>query len=258
MRFEYGRTTGYGSFTDRRRRRLGHRRLRAGLDRARRLRPNTRYHFRAVATNATGHHAQPRPLVPDAARADRHQHRARPQPGRVGRQDLTVVGRISGTAVGGTRVALERQGFPFQSGFTEVATQDREAARARSASTSARCSRPRTSASSRAPRRPIASSIRTASSAVKVGLRAASWAAAGRASRARSGRACRTAACRCKKRSPRGRWASSSARRRRRSTRTARATVHRQAHPQAGPVPRRGARARTAARTSPAARSRCA
>ena len=44
-------------------------------------------------------------------------------------QDLTVIGRVRGTAVGGTGVALERQSFPFQSGFSRGREEDREARR---------------------------------------------------------------------------------------------------------------------------------
>ena len=94
---------------------------RRSRSRSRGLRPNTRYHFRAVATNAAGTHAQPRPLVRHHARADRHQRRARARARSSGAADLTLIGRIRGTGVGGTRVVLQRQGFPFQSGFAEVA-----------------------------------------------------------------------------------------------------------------------------------------
>ena len=54
MRFEYGRTTSYGAFSDRVDVGAGDQ-LRAGVgQRSTRLRPNTRYHYRAVATNETG------------------------------------------------------------------------------------------------------------------------------------------------------------------------------------------------------------
>ena len=95
MRFEYGRTTSYGAFSDRVDVGTGTRSVPVSiaLDG---LRPNTRYHFRAVATNETG----------SARSLDRTFRTPREPtgisialtPSRViwGR-DLTVVGRINGT-----------------------------------------------------------------------------------------------------------------------------------------------------------------
>ena len=53
MRFEYGRTTSYGAFSDRVDVGTGTTSVPVALE-LDRLRPNTRYHFRAVATNDTG------------------------------------------------------------------------------------------------------------------------------------------------------------------------------------------------------------
>ena len=204
VRFEYGRTTGYGSFSDR---------VSAGagdggvpisipLDR---LKPNTRYHFRAVATNETG----------TTRSLDRSFRTTREPTGVsitlapsrvVWSGGLSVIGRVAGTAVGGTRVALERQGFPFSSGFSEVGT------RTATSKGSFRFDIPSLFETTHyrvvtRTRNPISSGIRTASSALKVGARARSR---GR-KRARiegaiwpqvpSGRVS------LQKRSPRGRWA---------------------------------------------------
>jgi hypothetical protein len=119
VRFEYGRSTGYGSHTatidagktD------GYKPFSMAIDR---LRPNTRYHFRAVATNAAGTtRSLDRSFVTTREPTGISVALA---PSRVTwGEDLTVIGQIRGTAVGGTGVALERQNFPFRSGFTEVA-----------------------------------------------------------------------------------------------------------------------------------------
>jgi hypothetical protein len=119
VRFEYGRSTGYGSHTatidagktD------GYKPFSMAIDR---LRPNTRYHFRAVATNAAGTtRSLDRSFVTTREPTGISVALA---PSKVTwGQDLTVIGRIRGTAVGGTGVALERQSFPFQGGFSEIA-----------------------------------------------------------------------------------------------------------------------------------------
>jgi hypothetical protein len=119
VHFEYGRSTGYGSHTasidagksD------GYAPFSTAIDR---LRPNTRYHFRAVATNAAGTtRSLDRSFVTTREPTGISLALA---PSKVTwGEDLTVIGRIRGTAVGGTGVALERQNFPFRSGFTEVA-----------------------------------------------------------------------------------------------------------------------------------------
>jgi len=205
VRFEYGRTTGYGSFTDRVSVGAGDRGVPVSivLDG---LRPNTRYHFCAVATNATG----------SARSLDRSFRTAREPtgvsiavtPARVlwGRR-LSVIGRIAGTAVGGARVALERQDFPFTESFRQVG-----ASKTATPNGSFRFELPGLFVTShfRVVTRTkvvVASAIRTASSAVKVGARTRSrgrkrtriegsiWprVPAGRVS--------------LQKRSPRGRWA---------------------------------------------------
>jgi hypothetical protein len=119
VRFEYGRSTGYGSHTapidagstD------GYKPFSTAIDG---LRPHTRYHFRAVATNAAGTTRSLDRSFVTAREPSGISLALAPNKVTWG-QDLTVIGRIRGVAVGGTGVALERQSFPFQSGFSEVA-----------------------------------------------------------------------------------------------------------------------------------------
>ena len=169
LRFEYGRTTNYGSFTPR---------IPAGagdgsvpmsqlLDG---LRPNTRYHFRAVATNDTG-----------STRSVNRSFRTTREPTGISIAltpsrvtwggGLSIIGRVNGTGVSGMRLALERQAFPFQTGFSEVATRSvsgkgtfRFDVRSLFETTQYRVVT-RT-------RRPVFSATRTASSALRVGARA--------------------------------------------------------------------------------------
>jgi hypothetical protein len=121
VRFQYGRTTRYGSYTNS---------VDAGsgdgyvpvsipLDG---LKPYATYHFRAVATNATGH-----------TRSVDHSFRTRREPTGISLAllpsrvkwggDLSVIGQVRGTGIGSTRVVLQRQAFPFQSGFEDVASK---------------------------------------------------------------------------------------------------------------------------------------
>ena len=145
VRFEYGRSTGYGSHTatidagttD------GYKPFSMAIDR---LRPNTRYHFRAVATNAAGTtRSLDRSFVTTREPTGISVALA---PSRVTwGQDLTVIGRIRGIAVGGTGVALRAPELPVPERLLRGREEDREAATARSSSTSTRCSRPRATAS---------------------------------------------------------------------------------------------------------------
>ena len=205
VRFEYGRTTSYGATSERVSAGAGDRGVPISIPLGG-LRPYTRYHYRAVATNSAG----------TTRSLDRSFVTAREPtgislaitPSRVlwgGR--VTVIGRVAGTRVGGVRLALERQDFPFTAGFAQVGDT-------------------RTAASNGSFRfelasvfltthlrvvtrttRVVSSPARTASSAVKVGARSRS---AGR-TRARivgtiwprvpNGRVS------LQKRSPRGHWA---------------------------------------------------
>lgn len=170
VRFEYGRTSGYGSASARVSAGAGDRGVPISIPLGS-LRPYTRYHFRAVATNSAG----------TTRSLDRSFVTQREPTGIsialtpsrvVWSGSVSVIGRLAGTAVGGTRVALERQDWPFSAGFSQigdtrtagsdgsfrfdvaaifVTTQMRVVTRSG---------------------RTISSAIRTASSAVKVGARA--------------------------------------------------------------------------------------
>ena len=204
VRFEYGRTTNYGSFTDRVDVGAGTRSVPVSIG-LEGLQPNTRYHFRAVATNETG-----------STRSLDRSFRTLREPTGVSLAlnpsrvvwggALTVVGRINGTAVGGIQVVLERQAFPFQSAFTEVATNTASGRGTFSFNVGALFETTHFRAVTLS-RNPVASGVITASSAVKVGVRA----------RSRGRRRARiegaiwprvpTGRVSLQKRSPRGRWA---------------------------------------------------
>jgi hypothetical protein len=204
VRFEYGRSTSYGSFTDRVDVGTGTSAVPVSIP-LEGLRPNTRYHFRAVATNDTG-----------TTRSLNRSFRTTREPTGISLAlnpsrvvwggNLTVVGRINGTGVGGIRVALERQAFPFQSGFSEVAAKTASSKGTFSFNVASLFETTRFRVVTRT-RTPVSSGIRTASSAVRVGIRS------NRIGRRRariqgaiwpnvpSGRVS------LQKRSPRGRWA---------------------------------------------------
>jgi hypothetical protein len=204
VRFEYGRSTSYGSFTDRVDVGSGTSGVPVSIP-LERLRPNTRYSFRAVATNETG-----------STRSLNRSFRTTREPTGISlslnpsrvvwSQNLTVVGRINGTAVGGIRVALERQAFPFQSGFSEVASKTASSKGTFSFNIASLFETTHYRVVTRT-RTPVSSSIRTASSAVRVGIRSNRI---GRR-RARIQGAIwpkvPTGRVSLQKRSPRGRWA---------------------------------------------------
>jgi hypothetical protein len=205
VRFEYGRTTSYGSFSARVSAGAGDRGVPISVT-VDGLRPYTRYHYRAVATNAAG----------TARSVDRSFVTQREPtgisialaPARViWGGSLTVIGRVAGTSVGGTRLALERQDFPFSAAFGQVGDT-----RTANSDGSFRFELPSVFVTTHLwvvtrSGRALSSGILTASSAVKVGatsrttsrrrarIRGAIWplVTAGRVS--------------LQKRSPRGRWA---------------------------------------------------
>ena len=83
------------------------------------LRPYTRYHFRAVATNSAGttrslDRSFVTPREPTAISIALTPSRV------IWSGSLSVIGRVAGTAVGGTRVALERRDWPFSAGFSQI------------------------------------------------------------------------------------------------------------------------------------------
>ena len=220
------------------------------------LRPNTRYHFRAVATNAAGTtRSLDRSFVTTREPTGISVALA---PSKVTwGQDLTVIGRIRGIAVGGTGVALERQSFPFQSGFSEVArkTAKSDGTFQFNVSSLFQTTHYRVVTLTKTP---VASRVYTASSAVKVHatgsslgrrrarIKGAIW------PRVPNGRV------QLKKRSPRGAGWRSSGRRQRPSAPTARATPSPSSAPASGACTASPCCRPTAARTWPGARSRCA
>jgi hypothetical protein len=120
-RFEYGTSTSYGASTAD---------AGAGSGQSAKsvsasitgLTPNTRYHYRVVATNDAGiARGRDRSFVtlrnPQGVTAS-----ASPNPAPWS-GSTTVTGRVSGQGVGGTTVALERQDFPFGGPFYLVATK---------------------------------------------------------------------------------------------------------------------------------------
>jgi hypothetical protein len=118
VRFEFGRTTGYGSFSDRAGAGAGDRGVPISIAIGS-LQPHTRYHYRTVATNSAGSARSldrsfltPRELTGVSIALT---------PSRViWSGSLSVIGRVAGTAVGGTRLALERQDWPFSASFSQV------------------------------------------------------------------------------------------------------------------------------------------
>lgn len=171
VRFEYGRSTRYGSFSNRADVGSGDAYAPVSIP-VDGLKPNTTYHFRAVATNATG-----------SRRSLDRRFRTRREPTGISVSllpskvvwggDLTVIGRVRGTGVGGLHVVLQRQDFPFQSGFQDVGTQTATRTGSFQFNVSSLLStthyRVLTQTSP-----PVSSAIYTASSAVKVGARARS------------------------------------------------------------------------------------
>ena len=170
VRFEYGRTTSYGATTGRFNAGAGDRGVAVSIATGA-LRPYTRYHYRTVATNSAG----------TTRSLDRSFVTTREPtgisialtPSRViWSGSLSVIGRVAGTAVGGTRLALEKQDWPFSSGFSQVGDT-----RSAGSSGSFRFDLPSIFVTSQfrvvtRSGRALSSAIRTASSAVKVGGRA--------------------------------------------------------------------------------------
>jgi hypothetical protein len=117
--FRYGRTTGYGTHTDP----LtvsGTDPITVQADLAG-LRPYTRYHWQLFARNAAGRTGGPdRTFRTDrlATALTAFSSRKTVPYGR----GVMIGGRVSGAGVRGMTLALERQRFPFDRGFTEVAT----------------------------------------------------------------------------------------------------------------------------------------
>jgi hypothetical protein len=120
-RFEYGSTTGYGRQTAETSAGSGQSATSVSATIGG-LQPNTRYHFRVVATNAAGV-ARGRDRTFTTLRNPRAiTVSTSPNPA-VWSGSTTLSGRITGQGVGGTTVALERQDFPFTGPFYLVGTK---------------------------------------------------------------------------------------------------------------------------------------
>jgi len=117
-RFELGTSTRYGSVTPAQGVGSGDRGVALSAV-VGGLRPNTRYHYRVVATNVAGtargrDRSFTTPRQPTGASIALSPRKV------VWGRGLTVTGRLTGAAVGGAAVALERQGFPFTAPFAQV------------------------------------------------------------------------------------------------------------------------------------------
>jgi hypothetical protein len=205
VRFEYGTSTRYGASTDSVSAGSGDRGVPISISLGG-LAPNTLYHFRAVATNPTG-----------SARSSDRSFRTPREPTGISLAltpsrvvwagTVTVLGRVAGTAVGGTPLALERQDFPFRAGFSQVGTT-----RPANGDGSFRFELPSVLVTTQVrvvtrTKVVVSSPVRTASSALKVGAR--SRARGRRRARIQGSIWPRVPAGRVslQKRSPRGHWA---------------------------------------------------
>ena len=165
VHFEYGTTTGYGTNTAEQGIGAGTSRIRvsAGISG---LKPNTRYHFRAVATNAAGvtrggDRAFTTSRTPTSVALTPSTTRP------IWGSGMTITGKVSGQ--GSIPVALERQDFPFGSGFYQAATATANSSGSFSFTVPPLFSTTRLRVTTRTAL-PISSSVVTASVAVKVGL----------------------------------------------------------------------------------------
>ena len=166
VRFEYGTSTSYGTSTAEQSIGAGGSRVTASAP-VGGLKANTRYHYRAVATNAAG----------VARGSDRTFTTSRtptavaltPSTTRpVWGSGLTITGKVSGQ--GSIPVALERQDFPFSGAYYQAATATANGSGNFSLTVPPLYSTSRLRVVTRTAI-PIASPVVTASVAVKVGLR---------------------------------------------------------------------------------------
>jgi hypothetical protein len=166
MHFEYGTSTSYGA-------RTAEQGVGSGSSSVLEtaaiggLKPNTRYHFRAVATNAAGiarggDHSFVTSRTPTGVTLTASTTRP------VWGSGLTLTGKVSGQ--GSIPVALEVQDFPFDHGFRELARTNANGSGSFSFSVPALFSTTRLRATTRTAI-PVSSAVITASVAVKVGLR---------------------------------------------------------------------------------------
>jgi hypothetical protein len=166
VRFDYGTSTAYGATT-------ADQAIGAGTSRVTvsaaigGLKTNTTYHYRAVATNAAG----------VTRGGDRSFTTSRTPTGvaltpsttrPVWGSGLTVSGKVSGQ--GSITVALERQDFPFATGFYQAATTAASSSGSFSFTVPPLFSTTRLRVTTRTPI-PVTSAVATASVAVKVGIK---------------------------------------------------------------------------------------
>lgn len=118
VRFEYGTSTSYGASTPEQAIGAGTSTVSVSAVLAE-LRPNTRYHYRAVATSAAGiARGGNRSLTTGRAPTGVAITPSTVRP--VWGSGLTVRGTVSGA--GSIPVALEKQDFPYTGGFAQIAT----------------------------------------------------------------------------------------------------------------------------------------
>ena len=166
VRFEYGTSTSYGANTPDQDLGAGGSRV-AATAAVGALSPNTRYHYRAVATNAAGvTRGGDRTFTTSRTPTSVALTPSTTRP--IWGSGLTIGGKVSGQ--GSVLVALERQVFPFSGGFYQAATATADSSGNFTLTVPALYSTTRVRVVTRTPI-PVASPVVTASVAVKVGLR---------------------------------------------------------------------------------------
>jgi hypothetical protein len=165
VRFEYGTSTSYGTATAEQA--IGAGTARVAVSAAvGGLKPNTTYHFRAVATNAAGiTRGGDRSFKTSATPTSVALTPSTTRP--IWGSGMTIAGKVSGQ--GSVTVALERQDFPFGNGFYQAATATANRSGNFSFTVPPLFSTTRLRVTTRTAL-PVSSSVVTASVAVKVGL----------------------------------------------------------------------------------------
>ena len=165
VHFEYGTSTSYGTSTPEQGIGAGTSRIAVSAA-VGGLKPNTRYHFRAVATNAAGitrggDRAFTTSRTPTSVALTASTTRP------IWGSGLTLTGKVGGQ--GSITVALERQDFPFSNGFYQAATTTANGSGNFSFTVPPLFSTTRLRVTTRTAL-PVSSAVTTASVAVKVGL----------------------------------------------------------------------------------------
>jgi hypothetical protein len=165
VHFEYGTSTSYGTSTPEQGIGAGTSRIAVSAA-VGGLKPNTRYHFRAVATNAAGitrggDRAFTTSRTPTSVALTASTTRP------IWGSGMTLTGKVGGQ--GSITVALERQDFPFSNGFYQAATTKANGSGNFSFTVPPMFSTTRLRVTTRTAL-PVSSAVTTASVAVKVGL----------------------------------------------------------------------------------------